>query len=139
MSPDTRKLLNCFRSLSEERQAALLDYAQYLADKEEAAPKDSVSAVPLDIPRPENESVIKAVRRLRETYPMLDQNKIFGDVSSQMTKHVMQGVPAIQVIDELEIIFRRHYDVHMDGDAAATPALEDHSFSTPLPAGEGPG
>lgn len=126
MSPSARKLLECFRSLSEERRAALLDFAQYLAGKEGASPRAPVSAVPIDIPRPENESVIKAVRRLRETYPMLDQNKVFSEVSSQMTKHVMQGVPAVEIIDELEVIFRRHFEVHTGGDKT-TPALEDNS------------
>lgn len=133
MSPDTRKLLECFRRLSEERRSALLDFAQFLVDKENASPQAQVSAVPLDIPRPDNESVIKAVRRLRETYPMLDQNKIFSDVSTQMTKHVMHGIPAVEIIDELEVIFRRHYEIHSGGDAEAaapaTPALEDSSSS----------
>jgi len=126
MSPDARKLLDYFRRLSGARQAALLEFAEYLADKEDASTQQNVPAVPLDIPRPENESVIKAVRRLRETYPMLDQNKIFGDVSAQMTKHVMHGVPAVEVIDELEVVFRRHFEIHAGGNTP-TPALEDNS------------
>lgn len=126
MSPDARKLLDCFRRLSADRQSALLDYAQYLAGKEENSQQSSVSAVPADIPRPENESVIKAVRRLRETYPMLNQNQIFTEVSSQMTRHVMQGIAAVDIIDELEIIFRRHYETHISGDGA-TPVLPDNS------------
>jgi hypothetical protein len=128
MSPGARKLLDCFRSLSEARQAALLEFAEYLAGKEDTSTQQNVSAVPLDIPRPENESVIKAVRRLRETFPMLDQNKIFGDVSTQMTKHVIHGVPSVEIIDELEVIFRRHYEIHTGGNTS-TPALEDNSNS----------
>jgi hypothetical protein len=127
MSPDTRKLLDCFRRLSEERKTALLEFAAYLADKEENSPARLIPQVPLEIPRPENESVIKAVRRLRETYPMLDQNKIFSEVSTQMTKHVMQGIPAVEVIDELEIIFRRYYETHSSLKAAPVPEIEDNS------------
>ncbi len=126
MSPDARKLLDCFRRLSADRQLALLDYAQYLAGKEENAQQSDVPAVPLDIPRPDNESVIKAVRRLRETYPMLDQNRVFSDVSSLMTRHVMQGIAAVDIIDEMEIMFRRHYEAHTGGDSA-TPVLPDNS------------
>lgn len=126
MSPDARKLLDCFRRLSADRQRALLDYAQYLGGKEENFQQSSVSTVPADIPRPENESVIKAVRRLRETYPMLNQNQIFTEVSSQMTRHVMQGIAAVDIIDELEIIFRRHYETHVSGNGA-TPVLPDNS------------
>jgi D-aminopeptidase len=127
MSPDARKLLDSFRSLSRERKAALLEFAAYLADKEGASREEQVSQTPLSIPRPENESVIKAVRRLRETYPMLDQNKIFSDVSSQMTRHVMQGIPAVEIIDELEVIFRRHYQTHGGDDTSS--AIEDSSSS----------
>ena len=119
-------MLDCFRRLSADRQSALLDYAQYLAGKEENSRQSNVSAVPLDIPRPDNESVIKAVRRLRETYPMLDQNRIFGDVSSLMTRHVMHGVSSVDIIDELEVIFRRHYETHVSGNSA-TPVLPDNS------------
>jgi hypothetical protein len=126
MTPNARKLLDCFRRLSEGRQLTLLEFAQYLAAKEDASRGESVPAVPLDIPRPENESVIKAVRRLRETYPMLDQNKIFTDVSSQMTRHVMHGTPSVEVIDELEVIFRRHYKT-LTGEDTPNPTLEDNS------------
>jgi hypothetical protein len=126
VSPDARKLLDCFRRLSADRQSALLDFAQYLAGKEENAQQTSLPTNPVDIPRPDNESVIKAVRRLRETYPMLDQNRVFGDVSSLMTRHVMHGVAAVDIIDELEIIFRRHYETHIGGDSA-TPVLPDNS------------
>lgn len=126
MSPDARKLLDCFRRLSADRQRALLDYAQYLAGKEESSQQSSVPAVPVEIPRPDNESVIKAVRRLRETYPMLNQNQIFTEVSSQMTRHVMQGIAAVHIIDELEIIFRRHYETHVSSNGA-TPVLPDNS------------
>jgi hypothetical protein len=128
VSPETRKLLDCFRSLSAERRLALLDYAQYLAGKEEDSRQDSMPTVPADIPRPDNESVIKAVRRLRETYPMLNQNQIFSEVSSLMTRHMTQGVAAGEIIDELEIIFRRHYETHSAA-TSATPDLPDNSSS----------
>jgi hypothetical protein len=128
MTPNARKLVDCFRRLSEVRQIALLEFAQYLADKEEVALGGGVPVTPLDIPRPEDESVIKAVRRLRATYPMLDQNKIFTDVSSQMTRHVMHGLPSGEVIDELEVIFRRHYEALVAGDVP-NPTREDNSSS----------
>jgi hypothetical protein len=128
MNPDARKLLDFFRRLSADRQLALLDYAEYLAGKEENSQRSSVPAVPVDIPRPDNENVIKAVRRLRETYPMLDQNRIFSEVSSLMTRHLMHGAAAAEVIDELEIIFRRHYETHISGNSA-TQAPSDNSSS----------
>ncbi len=70
---------------------------------------------PVAIPRPEQESVVKAIKRLRATYPMIDQNKLFNDTSQQMTEHLMHGKPAADVINELEIVFFRHYQCYSEG------------------------
>jgi hypothetical protein len=112
MSADSKKLLRLYRDLSGSRQAALLEYAEFLASRDAAEGLNLVPQEPLEIPRPEQESVIKAIQRLMASYPMLDRNKLLNDTSAQMTRHVMHGIPAIEVIDELEVIFRRHYEVH---------------------------
>ena len=65
----------------------------------------------MPIARPEQESVIKAIKRLNATYPMLERNKLLHETSNQMTRHVIHGVPALQVIDELEVMFLRHYEL----------------------------
>ena len=112
---DGKRLLGLFRTLSETRQQALMDYAEFLAGKESV---DVESALPLDpllIPRPEQENVVKAIQRLRQTYPMLDSGNIFNEASAQMTQHLMQGIPAIEVIDELERIFLKHYESSRQG------------------------
>lgn len=69
---------------------------------------------PAALPRPEKESVVKAIKRLRATYPMLDQNKLFNETSGHMTDHVMHGKSAAEVIDELEAMFARHYQRYCD-------------------------
>lgn len=113
MSAEAKKLLRLFRDLSPGRQAALLEYAEFLASRRQLDANDEILAPqPKILPRPEQESVIKAIQRLMASYPMLDRNKLFQETSMQMTRHVMQGVPANDVIDELEIIFRRHYGMH---------------------------
>ena len=107
---DGKRLTAIFRGLSEERRGALLDFAEYLAGKEA---KESAALPPLEplaIPRPAEENVVKAIQRLMETYPMLDRNKVFHEASAQMTRHLMQGVAAVEVIDELERIFLRQYE-----------------------------
>jgi len=53
--------------------------------------------------------VVKAIKRLRETYPMVDRAKILHDTSACMTKHLVHGKPAAEVIDELEALFQNHY------------------------------
>lgn len=112
MSAESKSLLRIYRELSPARQVALLEYAEFLSGRELAEGENAVPQEPQPIPRPDEESVVKAIQRLMSSYPMLDRNKLFQETSVQMTKHVMQGVPAREVIDELEIIFRRHYETH---------------------------
>lgn len=107
---DGKRLLGLFRSLSETRQHSLVEFAEFLAGKEAGDTDQIVSQEPLPIPRPEQENVVKAIQRLRQTYPMLDSGTIFNEASAQMTRHLMHGVPANEVIDELERIFLIHYE-----------------------------
>jgi len=110
---DSKRLLMLFRALSEPRQQALLDYAEFLASKETDQTADAIPDGPLEIPRPPQENVVKAIQRLMRTYPMLGRNQIFHEASAQMTRHLMHGVPAHEAIDELERIFARYYQQHV--------------------------
>lgn len=110
MAGESKKLLKLFRELSSARQTALLEYAEFLASLDTRDGLNAVPQEPVSIPRPEQESVVKAIQRLMATYPMLDRNKLLHETSAQMTRHLMQGVPAVEVIDELEGIFHRHYE-----------------------------
>jgi hypothetical protein len=111
MSGESKKLLRLFRGLSGARQSALLEYAEFLAGRDEAEGLNAVPQEPLAIPRPDQESVVKAIQRLMASYPMLDRGKLLHETSAQMTRHVVHGVPAVDVIDDLEVIFRRHYEL----------------------------
>ncbi len=111
---DSKRLLMVFRGLSEARQQALLDYAEFLAGKEALDMAATPPADPLPIPRPEQENVVKAIQRLMQTYPMLERNQIFHEASAQMTRHLIHGVAAGEAIDELERIFARHYQLHSE-------------------------
>lgn len=114
MNADERRLLHAWRSLASEGQTSLLDYAEFLQQRA-ARPTQatSIPQTPQDIPRPAEESVIRAVRRLKATYPMLESDhSLLNEVSSQMTRHLIHGDPAAQIIDRLELIFRQKYDTH---------------------------
>jgi len=73
-------------------------------------------AVPQQIPRPAEESVVKALKRLRETYSMLDPAKLLHEASGHMQQHLLKGKPAAEVIDDLEALFARHYEKHKNAD-----------------------
>ncbi|OYY95734.1 MAG: hypothetical protein B7Y41_00070 [Hydrogenophilales bacterium 28-61-23] len=103
-----RRLLRLFRSLPEAKQASLLDFAEFLQVREIPEP-EAVSLTPLSIERPAQESVVKAIKRLRETYPMLDRAKLIHETSALMSQHLVQGRTALEVINDLEALFARHF------------------------------
>jgi len=102
-----KRLREIIADLPEEPARALLEYAEFLAARY-GGPVEITA--PLDIPRPSKESVVKAIKRLSATYPMLDRSKMLNETSVLMTQHVIQGRNAVEVIDELEILFRQHYE-----------------------------
>jgi hypothetical protein len=106
-SKTEKRLRQILTGLPAAQAQALLDYAEFLAARY-SAPADVTE--PLDIPRPDQESVIKAIRRLGATYPMVDRSKMLNETSMLMTQHIIHGRDAVEVIDELEVLFRRQYE-----------------------------
>lgn len=113
LSPPEKRVLHLFRSLSDEQKHTVSAFMAFLATHDTNS-SPAKPASPMEIPRPAQESVVKAVKRLRATYPMLDQNKLFHETSGHMTGHLMHGKPAAEVIDELEAMFARHYQLYCD-------------------------
>jgi len=102
------QLLDYFHQLPEDGRQSLLDYARFLAQQYPAA-QSVVPDEPLDLSRPQEETVIAAIKRLSRTYPMLNKDKLLHETAGLVTEHMMRGRDAVEVIDELEIIFERHY------------------------------
>ncbi len=113
LSRDARRLLGLFERLDAGRRRTLLEFAEFLAERQasgqEAAEVSEPPPEPLAIPRPEQESVVGAMKRLRQTYPMLDPDQLLDEASGLMSAHLLGGRPAVEVIDELEALFARHY------------------------------
>lgn len=105
----SKKLRKLFESLSEADQATLMSFAEFLAQKSVKEEISLVLEAPKDIPRPEEESVVKAIKRLTVTYPMINPEGLLDQTSSLMTAHVLQGRAATEVIDELEALFAERY------------------------------
>ena len=108
MKRDEKDLLNLLRALPPEQQDTLFAFAEFLSARSDATPREL--AEPEPIPRPADEKVVHAIKRLRKTYPMLDHSKMLYAVSEAMTQHMVQGKPAVEVIDELEAMFRGHFE-----------------------------
>jgi len=110
--PDQR-LRKLFRELSEADQKTLLDFAEFLVNRDQPLESEALPE-PLEIPRPESESVVKAIKRLSKSYFMLDKDHMINETSALMAQHIMQGRAAPEVIDELEAVFSRHYQKRLD-------------------------
>jgi len=121
MTQDERRLLQTFRNLGDAQKTSLLDYADFLVARAGSAVGDAIPTEPLDIPRPAEENVVKAIRRLMTTYPMLDRSrdKLLHETSALMTQHLIHKRPAVEVIDELELVFRRHYETLNDNSSGS--------------------
>ena len=115
MKPAEKKLLKLYSKLSPEQQVTVLQFAEFLLEKGSI---DHSVAEPVPEPeiieRPEEETVVAAIKRLTASYPMLDRDKLFNETSSLMTRHVMQGEDVTIIIDELELLFERKYQQLVD-------------------------
>lgn len=107
MSKDEKRLLALFGRFGAQERETLLAFAEFLASR---CPSISELSEPEPIPRPEQESVVSAIKRLSASYHMVDKSRMIHETSGLMSQHLMQGRPAHEVIDELELVFRRHYE-----------------------------
>lgn len=111
---DEQKLLKLYRALADDDRHGLIAFAEFLEQRRVQAGHEAGDAPmmvePQEIPRPDTETVIAAIRRLVATYPMLNRDELLHETSELMTAHVMQGRTADAVIDELEVVFRRKYE-----------------------------
>lgn len=108
MTREERELLRLYRMLPARERGSLIDYAGYLA--EQAGNEPTLVAEKVPIPRPSEESVVAAIKRLTATYPMLEPEQLLNDTAGLMTQHVTQGRSAVEVIDELERMFLSAYE-----------------------------
>jgi hypothetical protein len=102
------ELAELFDTLDDERKASLYDYAEFLQSKGGLVKKEI--GEPLDILRPEGETVVGAVKRLKLTYPMIGSMTVFSAASSLMTEHMVNGRDVIEVIDEMEKLFEESFE-----------------------------
>ncbi len=115
-----RKLIKLFKKLDVSDQDSILAFAEFLEARQQpeepsrVSEENVASQQPLPISRPEKESVIKAIKRLSKTYPMVDKENILHPISDLMTAHMLQGKEAVKVIDELELVFLHEYNKLQD-------------------------
>jgi len=107
-----KQLLKLFAGLDPEAQGHLLAFAEYLASKQPARP--AVASEPVSIEAGPDESVIQAIKRLSQCYPMLERSRLLNDTSALMTQHMLHGRERLEIIQELEVVFAKHYQQYLD-------------------------
>ena len=138
MSNREERLLEILRGLPEAEASSLLDYAEFLLTRapqnqllealssaaamqgiatEKPMPVATTIAKakpdniePANIPRPQTETIIGAVKRLSETYHMLSKDKMLHETADLVGQSLMGARDTADVIDELEAVFRRNYE-----------------------------
>ncbi len=136
MSNREQRLQEILRSLPESEADSLLDYAEFLllrvpqkqllqtlttaaasasmAESSSMPPlpevEPEVNLEPANIPRPETETIIGAVKRLSQTYHMLSTDKMLHETADLVGQSMMGTRDTTDVIDDLEQVFRRYYE-----------------------------
>lgn len=117
MKTAKQKLIQLFEGLDQQGRDSLLDYADFLFNKNQQnipSQDNNVKLQPLHHPRPSQESVLAAVKRLRASYFMIDTDGMINQTSSLVTQFMLQGRPAHEVIDDLEQLFNQHYQKYLE-------------------------
>ncbi len=111
MTKAEKKLLAIFNDLDKNDCNSLLSYAEFLLEKAKKEGRFIEASIdePVIIPRPSEERVVAAIKRLSATFPMLKKDTMLNETASLMTQHLVQGRAAVEVIDELEILFQNRY------------------------------
>ena len=115
VSPE-QQLTEYFQQLAAGDQATLLAFAAFLASR--GGPSHNATVKPPEpvtipepeiIERPDEESIVGALKRLSKSYPMLDKAEMLNATSDLVATNIMQGSDPAGVINELEEIFSSHY------------------------------
>jgi hypothetical protein len=114
MNDIEQHLLGLLRQLGANDRASLLAFAEFLCSRQPAdaarSPAPAEIAEPEAVERPPGESVVAGLKRLARTYPMLDKSEMLSATSDLVATHIMQRSEPETVIDQLEVIFREHYE-----------------------------
>jgi hypothetical protein len=115
MNDIEQRLLGLLRQLGTTEQSSLLAFAEFLCSRQPAHVENNPAQTlpipePEPIERPPVESVVAGLKRLARTYPMLDKSEMLSATSDIVATHIMKGTEPAAVIEQLEDIFREHYE-----------------------------
>lgn len=111
MNKTEKKLLNLFSDLDKDDQNSVMAFTEFLLAKARQEGRlVEIDIEPVDIPRPKEERVVAAIKRLSAVFPMIKKDSMINETAALMTEHIIHGRAAVEVIDELEILFQSRYE-----------------------------
>jgi hypothetical protein len=119
MTETEKRVLAALEQLPEGTQQSVAQYAEFLVQQGGGEVAAWGAGAPVATSEPESpqpvepdadEGPIKAIKRLRATYPMLERRKLLDETSQLISKRYLQDKPEGEVIAELEEVFERHYE-----------------------------
>jgi len=99
------------KQLADAEALSVLEFTEFILSKRKKKVDTTPIVPPILLARPNEESVVAAIKRLNKSYPMLDKAKLLDKTSNLMTQHIMQGRNASEVIDEMEVLFKKQYQI----------------------------
>ncbi|MEO5378781.1 MAG: hypothetical protein H7832_13515 [Magnetococcus sp. DMHC-6] len=102
------RLLAVWRQLSVEDRHAVEQFAHFLLQKENA-PRIPDVLEPVQIEPSEGETAIKALKRLKKTYPMIEADTALLDGASGIILKRVMGMEDAEAIILLEKMFQECY------------------------------
>jgi len=106
-SKSSQDLIDLYEAMDDSGKKSLSDFADFLYAQAEPVAKQILA--PDNIPRPQQETVVGAIKRLKMTYHMIDSMSVFSEASSLMTAHMVKGRDLVEVIDEMDALFENAY------------------------------
>ena len=103
----SQDLIDLYEAMDDERKKSLCDFADFLYGQADPLTKEIPE--PEDSARPEKETVVGAVKRLKIQYHMVESMSVFSAASALMTDHMVKGRDVIEVIDDMENLFEDAY------------------------------
>nr|CRH04488.1 conserved protein of unknown function [Candidatus Magnetococcus massalia] len=117
-SKESREVVALWKKLDGERQKMLLSYGEFLLSQQAEGASETSSGAqqvaaspqqPLKLEKPENESAVLALKRLKRSYPMIEADMgLLDDASKLVMERVMGGQDA-EIIPRMEALFAARY------------------------------
>ena len=109
---EQKKLLAAWKDLGEAEQRTVRLFAEFLIQQvqnhhDKQTP--SVAQTPLLIPKPEKESAVLALKRLKKSYPMIEADFSLLEEASQLLLKKVMGAEEKEIVLALEQLFDRRF------------------------------